>query len=240
MKPSNTSRSYTVPGSGGRRRWSLSRSANQALNPVVGTDLSLLDLDGRANGAETDVGPHDLAIEALLALEPERPAEKEEELVLTHWRTATPHLKGRRNPADSRLEQHQGCPPSPEGRWSRARACWHSAVITVNIIVRSLLALMIKTYIIPDRHDEDHGDGECLVELAPAADLGEAVAVTKDLKLIVAELRRDVARVGNSVVCGRRNLMLLAVLDEELGQLLRSGLRHNPFIRLDQQLSNVL
>jgi hypothetical protein len=82
------------------------------------------------------------------------------------------------------------------------------------------------TYIIPDGHDEDHGNPESRVELREAADLGKAVPVTKRFELVSAELGGDVATVSRQALKGRRrNVNLLAVLDEELGEfvLLEAG-----------------
>lgn len=83
------------------------------------------------------------------------------------------------------------------------------------------------TYIVPDGHDKDHGDGQGLIEGSPASDLSEAVAVTKDLKLVVAEVGSDVAAVWETIVCGRGNYVLDAVLDEELGELVGGELAHD-------------
>lgn len=72
------------------------------------------------------------------------------------------------------------------------------------------------TYIIPERHDEDHGGLVGHVHLREAADLAEAVDVVEGLDGGVAPLlgelvAADVGRVGV--------LDLLAVLDEELDDL---------------------
>ncbi len=82
------------------------------------------------------------------------------------------------------------------------------------------------TYIVPNGHDEDHGNSEGRVELRKAADLGKAVPVTKRLELGSAELGGDVATVRRHTLPGRRrNVNLLAVLDEELREfvLLEAG-----------------
>ena len=75
------------------------------------------------------------------------------------------------------------------------------------------------TYVVPDGHDEDHGDAEGLVELVPSAHLGEAVAVTEHSELVLAELGGDVAGGGDARVGRGGDDELLAVLDEELGEL---------------------
>lgn len=48
-------------------------------------------------------------------------------------------------------------------------------------------------YIVPDRHYQDHGLLQSLVELGEPADLGKAVAVAESLELVCAELGGDVA-----------------------------------------------
>ena len=75
-------------------------------------------------------------------------------------------------------------------------------------------------YIIPDGHNQDHGDAESFVERAEAADLLEAIAVVKGNGGGAAELRGEGAGVaGDAVDSGRGDFDLLAVLDEELGEL---------------------
>lgn len=77
-----------------------------------------------------------------------------------------------------------------------------------------------RTYVVPDGHNQDHGNGESGVELIEAADLGEAVAVVKGLELGCAELGGDGAGVaGDAIDLGGGDLDLLAVLDKELGEL---------------------
>lgn len=76
-----------------------------------------------------------------------------------------------------------------------------------------------RTYVVPDRHDQNHGDREGLVELGEAADLGEAVLVTKDLELRAAKVRGDAAALGKAVKGRGGDLDLLAALNEELGEL---------------------
>lgn len=76
------------------------------------------------------------------------------------------------------------------------------------------------TYVVPDGHDQDHGDVERLVELGEAADLLEAVAVAEEGVGVGAELRGNVAAIRDSLEAGGGDLDLLAVLDEELGELI--------------------
>lgn len=57
------------------------------------------------------------------------------------------------------------------------------------------------TYVVPDRHDEDHGLLESCVELGESANFGESVAVAESLELVGAELRGDVAA-GGDALCG--------------------------------------
>jgi hypothetical protein len=85
-----------------------------------------------------------------------------------------------------------------------------------------------ETYIIPDGHDEHHGDGKSLVQLIEAANLSEAVAVTKDLGHSTAQLRSEgTAVLGKSFVLGSGDLNLGAILDEELGELVLLELAHD-------------
>jgi hypothetical protein len=72
------------------------------------------------------------------------------------------------------------------------------------------------TYVIPDGHDKDHGNGEGLVQSIEATGLGEAVAVIEDAELSIAELRGDVGAVREAGPGRRGHLDLAAVLDEEL------------------------
>jgi hypothetical protein len=77
-----------------------------------------------------------------------------------------------------------------------------------------------RTYIIPDGHDEHHGNGEGLVQLVEAANLRKAVAVIKGLEHGRAKLGGDGGAVlREAVPLGGRDLDLLSVLDEELGEL---------------------
>ena len=74
--------------------------------------------------------------------------------------------------------------------------------------------------IVPDGHDQDHGHAQGRVELVEAAHLGEAVAVVEGLELRAAELGRDGGGVRRDTLdVGSGDLNLLAVLDEELGEL---------------------
>lgn len=75
------------------------------------------------------------------------------------------------------------------------------------------------TYVVPDGHDEDHGNPEGVVHLLEAADLLEAVAVVEHIEHGGAELGGDLAAVGHALPRRRRDLDLAAVLDEVLGEL---------------------
>jgi len=79
----------------------------------------------------------------------------------------------------------------------------------------------VSTHVIPDGHGEDHGNADSSVESGKAADLGVAVTIAKGLELRGAELGRDGAgAVAVDALDGRaRDLDLLSVLDEELGEL---------------------
>ena len=104
-----------------------------------------------------------------------------------------------------------------------------AALITITAR-RARLALLVRrvgrvepehvgVVVVPDGHDQDHGHAQRRVELAEAADLGEAVAVAEGLELRRAVVRRDVGAVRRDAVPGRcRDVDLLAVLDEELGE----------------------
>lgn len=76
------------------------------------------------------------------------------------------------------------------------------------------------TYIIPDGHDKNHGNGEGLVQLSEAANLLKAVTVTERLGHGTAQLGSESgAARGDAVPLRSRDLNLLAVLDKELGEL---------------------
>lgn len=78
----------------------------------------------------------------------------------------------------------------------------------------------VSVVVVPDGHDENHRHAQGRIELGEAADLCEAVAVAEHLELRGAELGRDVGVVGRDAVpLGAGDLDLLAVLDEELGEL---------------------
>lgn len=127
-------------------------------------------------------------------------------------------LRERRCPVRKDHGQHRARPPSPGGRWSRARACWSSAGDTVSIMLHQDTRGQGGTYVVPDGHDEHHGHAQGGVELRKAADLGEAVAVVESLELVGAELGGDVTSVRDALDGGGRGQNLLAVLDEELGE----------------------
>lgn len=84
-----------------------------------------------------------------------------------------------------------------------------------------------KTYVVPDGHDKNHGYVKSVVELVEAANLLEAVTVTENAKLGSAVLGGDVAFGGETVDLGAGDLNLLAVLDEELSQLVLGELSNN-------------
>ncbi len=101
-------------------------------------------------------------------------------------------------------------------------------VLWSRVSVQQRCFLNGETYIVPDGHDEHHGDRKGLVELGEAADLGKAVAVAKCLELSRAELGSDGRAVlGNAIELGRRDLNLLSVLDEELSELVLLELGHD-------------
>ena len=75
----------------------------------------------------------------------------------------------------------------------------------------------VKTYVAPDGHDEDHRNGEGLIELAVSADLVESIAVIKGDGGGRAHLGGDLVGVGGDALdVGGGDLDGLAVLDEDL------------------------
>lgn len=72
--------------------------------------------------------------------------------------------------------------------------------------------------VVPDAHDEDHGQRQGLLQLGPAADLVEAVAVAKDVEDVGAVLGRDGARRGEALERRAGHVDALVVLHKELRQ----------------------
>ena len=96
------------------------------------------------------------------------------------------------------------------------------------------------TYVVPDGHDQNHRQGQSLVELFEAADLTEAVPVVESRKLGVAELGGDSAALGgNAVDGGGWDLDVLAVLDEELAHLVLLEASDDAVLRLALGCSKV-
>lgn len=58
---------------------------------------------------------------------------------------------------------------------------------------------MGRTYVVPDRHDQDHGKSQGLVELGEASDLLEAVELVEDGVLVGAVLGGDVGGLGDAL-----------------------------------------
>ena len=96
---------------------------------------------------------------------------------------------------------------------------------------------MVVTYVVPDRHDEDHGNPKGVVEEGPSTDVVESVEVVKDLKDLVAELGGDGRGVGKTLEGRGGDLNLLAVLDEELRHLVLLKASDDTIVRL---LVNIL
>lgn len=85
-----------------------------------------------------------------------------------------------------------------------------------------------KTYIVPDGHDENHGNSESGVKLRETANLFKAVAVAKDGGGSLAELGSDIAVVrGDTIPLGRGHFDLFAVLDEKHSKLVLAELGYN-------------
>src|SRR5688572_13458432 len=134
---------------------------------------------------------------------------------------------GHQSLVGSHLGQRREYPPSPGDRSNRAKACLRSAEKKSVILLLSGEEMVVNTYIIPDGHDKHHGNGQSFIELGPASDLGESVAVAKDLELVFAEFGSDVAAVRDAVVCGRWDDVLLSVLNKELSELIGGELAHD-------------
>lgn len=76
------------------------------------------------------------------------------------------------------------------------------------------------TYVIPDRHDKDHGvGGQGRVDRGESSNLTEAVSVTKGSDFVLAVLRGDRAAVGEAIEGRGWDVDGLAVLDKKLGKV---------------------
>ena len=75
------------------------------------------------------------------------------------------------------------------------------------------------THIVPDRHDQHHGNGEGLVQLRPTTNLVEPVLIAEHLELVLTEFGGNSATGGDARESWWRNFNLLVVLDEELRDL---------------------
>lgn len=85
-----------------------------------------------------------------------------------------------------------------------------------------------KTYIVPDRHDKNHGNSESGVELRETANLFKAVAVAKGGRSSLTELGSNVTSFPrNTIPLGWGCLDLLAALDEKLGKPVLAELGYN-------------
>jgi hypothetical protein len=145
---------------------------------------------------------------------------------LTRWGCWIRFRRVRQSSERSLRGRRRAGRPSRVGSWNRARACWRSAVRSTSAIV-FLSKGTNQTYVIPDRHDEDHGLRNSLVDGREASDLTEAVTVTENGELVLAVIRGDGARGGQAIVLGTGDLDLLAVLDEELGESILLKLGNN-------------
>lgn len=92
----------------------------------------------------------------------------------------------------------------------------------------------METYIVPDRHDKDQGLRNGFVKGGEASDLTVAVAIIENGELVLAELGGNGAGAGKAVELGAGNLDLLAVLDEELGELVLLELGHDTVLAISQ------
>lgn len=88
---------------------------------------------------------------------------------------------------------------------------------------------IVETYIIPERHDEDHSLLDGIVHLREAANFGEARCIVKCLDGSLAPLLGELVALNTGP--GRVGVLdLLAVLDEELDDLALGPLGDNAIL----------
>jgi hypothetical protein len=165
----------------------------------------LSDGDGGADGAEPDVGIDDLGVRDV-GLDLGRDAR-----VLGAGATGSAGLA-------FLLGRVDGVEPEHVGVVLRANVSrlWTNRNVASRYPASSRRA---GTYVVPDRHDEHHRNLESSIELGKPANLREAVAITKGLELGGAELGGNSATLLRNALPRRsRDLDLLSVLDEELGE----------------------
>ena len=73
-----------------------------------------------------------------------------------------------------------------------------------------------RTYVVPDGHDQNHGNADGVLHRGPSADLSVAVALVENAKLVGAEVVGDLGRIGDTVKGWGRRVDADAVLDEVL------------------------